>query len=489
MRTGAAAVLLVASLLASRADAAGHLALAPVTGDARGALGAQLREALCEARPCGDAVVVAGRVKLAATRRAGAGAVLVGAVRPRGQGRGVELLLYTVSARPARRWLLPLGRAGTLRAAHAAALAADVAEVLPAEPEARPAPPPSRRSVMASVQELEAPAARPPPATVAAPTPIPPPVAPPPAATPDRDVAQAPATTVTPATSPPAPVPSQAAPATSPPPPRPAVAILSPPRSEVPAPPSSAPRRAPPTPRSATRPARSGIITLDAGLESTRTRLSFPAGTAPVGYRVTLPGSGYLRVALRPLVLSEGVLSRLGLFGELGYQPAFDMPVAPRVHDATTSRLRAGASWHLRAGSLALAPSLAYARDTFEVAPVAGVRAPGVPDSRLQGVSLGLAAELPLPVRLTALAAASGTYWLQAGELAGGTRFFPGGAAFGADGEAGLALRFLGPVSVRASGFGALTHWSLDADPSGAYTVRSARTTTWGGRFTLRAGF
>jgi hypothetical protein len=42
------------------------------------------------------------------------------------------------------------------------------------------------------------------------------------------------------------------------------------------------------------------------------------------------------------------------------------------------------------------------------------------------------------------------------------------------------------PVSLRILGRYATTRWSLDVDPSGAYTVRSALAESWGGRVVLR---
>ena len=79
--------------------------------------------------------------------------------------------------------------------------------------------------------------------------------------------------------------------------------------------------------------------------------------------------------------------------------------------------------------------------------------------------------------------------WVDAGALAGGARFFPGGTAYAVEGEAGLGLRLLGPLSLRAVGVYSTTRWSLAPDPSGAYSVRSARADMYGGRLSLRAGW
>ena len=84
------------------------------------------------------------------------------------------------------------------------------------------------------------------------------------------------------------------------------------------------------------------------------------------------------------------------------------------------------------------------------------------------------------------VAAGRATWWLEAGDLAGGASFYPGGTASTAEAEAGGAARLGGPLSLRLLGTWSLTRWRLDADPSGAFTVRSAEAERWGGRAVLR---
>ena len=419
------------------AAAAPRLAVAPVRSAPRGLLDAQLAAALCGDGRCVAGALTGPRPDLARARRLGADAALLGSVwRERG-GLVLSLALFTEGRRPARTWVLPLADGRTLDAAQVARLRADVAAALgwtvavPVTPRATSTPaqaPAPAPTAAAAPPQATAPA--PPPAPALAPTPT---------------AAAAPAPT-----SPPAP---QAGPV----------------------------QRGSPAPDAP-------WAALEAGIAPSRQALAFPGGaTSPVGYEVTLPAQPLLRLELSPFAPGGGPLAGAGLFAEGAWLGGIPFPSGTRTHRATSWRLRAGLAWRLPlARWLAVTPDLAWEQETFVVGRADGIKVPGLPDSRLAGASAGLAAEVPLGDRASLLLSGRGTWWLQAGDLAGGATFYPGGRATGLAAEGGAAVRLAGPLSVRLLGTWSATRWRLDPDPSGAFAARSALAERWGGRAALR---
>jgi hypothetical protein len=399
--------------LAGPAVASTRIAIAPVKGDARGDVGAQLIGALCGARRCLPGALAGDRPDLARDRRMGADASLVSSIwRERG-GRVLSLALFTTGARAARSWVLPLDPSGHLTTAQLDRLATELDDALGVRPPAGSSP---------------------------APEPAPPRLEP--AATSAR------------------------------------TAPLS-----LPAPPT------PPPLAPAPRPPPGPWLAVEAGIEPAHLALRFPeGGTAPVGYTVTLPAAPRLRLELYPLRPAGGRAAGLALFADATWQPGIELPAGTRVHQASALRLRAGMLWRLPVTRwLVVVPALAWERESLVVAADGGVRLPGLPDTLLTGGSAALGLELPLHgTRFALLAGGRAAWWVEAGELAGGASFFPGGSASTLEAEAGAAVALAGPLSLRAVLRYAATRWSLDLDPSGAYTVRSALADSWGGRVVLR---
>ncbi|HSN13201.1 MAG TPA: hypothetical protein VLT61_01120 [Anaeromyxobacteraceae bacterium] len=426
-----AIVPLLVLALAAPAAATPRLAVAPVRGEGGRALDAQLERALCSPDRCIPRTRLGPRPGLARARRAGADGVLLGSVwRERG-GRVLSLALFTVGARPARTWVLPLGSDGRVAPDRLVSLAREMDEALGVP----------RPAVGAS-----------PPAPIEAPIEAP--------AAPRSDL------TLAPPVAPPA----------------------------LPREPVEAPRAAPPVLESEPAVA-GGPIAAELGVEAARRSLRFPSGgTSPVGYSVTLPAVPRLALEFRPLRLAGARLAGLALFAEGGGLPGIRVPSGERTHEATFLAVRAGLRWRLPAADrLVLVPTLAWERTSFVVAPAGGTRVPGLPDDRRAGPSAALGVEVPLAgpperPRLALLGAVRAAWWLEAGELAGGAAFFPGGRAWTLGAEAGAALRIGRVGSLRCSAVWDTTRWSLDGDPSGAYSVASARAEVLGARVSVRLG-
>ncbi|HSN14505.1 MAG TPA: hypothetical protein VLT61_07715 [Anaeromyxobacteraceae bacterium] len=421
------ALMLVAPVPAAAAAGRGpRVAIAPVRGDDRGRLGAQLASALCTSRRCVTDVLDVARPDLERARRAGADASLLASVWRERRGRVLSLALFTRSSRPARSWVLLLGPDGLIPGERLDAFVRELDDVLgvPTLPPARPPPP------------ME-------------PSPMPMPMKQPP---------------------PPADDATEVRSGSRPPP------LAGPAPSGPPAP--------------AVHDSVEHGVVMEAGIEPTRRTLRFPeGGTAPVGYGVTMPSTPFVGLELHPFAGGGGRGAGLALFAEGSYLRDIELPSGTRTHLATFLAYRGGLLWRIPvAGRVALVPGIAWEHESFVVATAEGVKVPGLPDDRRTGPSAALGLEVPVGRRVTVLAGGRATIWTDARDLAGGEAFFPGGRAFTLQGEAGLALRLTPWLSLRALASWADTRWTLDPDPSGAYTVRSARAERLGGRVTLRLG-
>jgi hypothetical protein len=249
---------------------------------------------------------------------------------------------------------------------------------------------------------------------------------------------------------------------------------------------SAPPRRqAPPRSQAADLPP---LFAADAAVDTARHALGFPSGgTAPVGYVLNLLAVPRLRVETHPLGGLEEAVVDLGLFGEGAYVPGLDVASETRTLRVAYLRARGGALWRWRLESgLVLRPALAWEVERVSVRVKGGARFPGLPDTALSGPSLGLDLTQPLGAGFSLVGGGRAIWWFQAGELAGGAHYFPGGRALGLEAEAGAAYRLNGAFTLGLHLFHTTTLWWLDPDPSGAYAVTSARATTWGGRAWVR---
>jgi hypothetical protein len=352
----------------------------------------------------------------------------------------LSLALFTAGPRPARAWVLPLGADGRLPRAELDRLVTELDAALGVAPE-------SRAAAAGPGPRPERPPSPEPPEAIEAPRPLEPPepIEPPPRREPST-------------------------PAPAPGPDEPAVRSRDAPSvAELP------------------RPVRSQALlpwlAVEAGVEAARRSLRFPpGGTAPVGYSVDVPAMPRLRLELHPLEAGAAV------FAEAAYLSGIGLSAGTVGHRATALQARGGLGWRLPVGGwLLLEPAVAYEVERFTVGSTGGAKVAGLPDTRLAGVSAGLGLELRAAgSSLALLLGGRGTWWLDARDLAGQARFFPSGSAFALEGEAGVAIALGGPLSLRALGDFATTRWSLGVDPSGAYTVRSGRGDSWGGRVMLR---
>jgi hypothetical protein len=475
--------LLALTLAGPAAAAPPRIAIAPIRGDAGGRLGAQLKLALCRAQRCVPGALTGSHPRLDRARRMRVEAAVFAAIRRERGRKEVAVRLETTAGRPLGSWRLPVGRDRAIPPEHLVRLSDEVEATLR---------PPSRHVPRPAAVPREAPA---PPAPRVVPAPAPAQPMPAPAREPEPEAAtawaQAPAvaedgeppdpTSVPPApslTAPDAQI-EAAVPRQRPGAPAPRA------RTEVPLPPP--PRLQPRTDAEPLPP----LFTGEDGIDVARRGLRFPGGSEetrrPVGYSVNLHVTPRLRVELHPLRSFGPGLAAVGVFAEGAYLPSSQVSTPAQTFKVGYLRLRAGALSRFQVTSgVVLTPSLAWEIERLTLRKPDGDRFPGLPDSVLGGPSLGLDLEVAVASRIKALATVRGIYWLQAGELAGGYFFYPGGNAFGLELEAGVAVRLIGPVSIRVGACYAATRWSLEPDPTGAYTVSSATADSVSGRAWIR---
>lgn len=435
-RIAAVAVLL---WTAAPALAAPRLSVGPVAGDRAAAIPTQLARALCVRFECvlWPKVSRAGRIDPNKASAAGVAGVLTGALERQDGVTWVRLALWGGAPAAQRAWRYRLTAGGQLAAADLRQLEVALLDGLGARPAAPPAAPAPKPVPAPAPQPLPAPA---PPAETARP------------AAPARPQA---APTAAPPRSPPAPPPAAAAPAEA---------------------------------------GRPPLLAAEVGTFLARRSLGYggtgsSSGTL-LGFDATAIAGASLRVELFPLARGRGALAGLGLFGAVDHALGLrtESPGGAKL-DTTFQRLQVGACWRsppLTGARLVLVPAVAWRRYRLAVSPAIA----GLPDADLGGVAAGLAAELPVLGRLTALAGVRYVAWTSARELVGGTPpYFPGGSAAALEGELGVDVRIWGPASARLVVEYGSTRYALDADPSGTYAATSATDEVGSARLLLRAAY
>jgi hypothetical protein len=460
-----ALVALVGLALAGPAAAAPRISIAPVKGDRRGAVGAQLEAALCTSHRCvAGALKGSKKARLERARRLGVKGAVFAAVKKQRRGSELAVALVSPSGRSLGSWSLPFERGLRVAPDQLEQLSEEVGQALGvARQPAAPAPvaaaprnpyPGGGQAQQAgwsrSAQGRAVPAGGP--------------------------AGGADAVVTVPISSEPS---------------EPQDAYSSSSSSYgTDADPYASPRSRTSTPRASLAGPVPPALGADAGLEAAQHSLKFPSnGTAPVGYVVNLDAVPWARLEgypLRELGLGE-TMETIGLFADGAYLPGIPLAAGAKTFRMSYMRFRFGAMMPFQfENGLTLRPAIAYEGERVSVRASGGARFPGLPDTNLGGPSLGLDASYPAGNRLTLLAGGRGVLWTQAGELAGNSRFFPSGSANGIDLEAGAAFRLGSMFSVRLVGFYGVTTWSLSKDPSSAYTVRSAKSESFGARGSIR---
>jgi len=469
------AVLAIALAAGGPAAAASKLSVAPF-GTKGAAASKQIEEALCGRLECVDweAVSTRGAKDLAKARAQGVGGLLVGGAFDQGGKRLLGLNLYKGSANAARSWSFALGADGKLKAADLAALQAGVSGMLGG---AAPAPAASPTARKAAPEKVAAPPKAPAKAATPAKAPVPLKVAP----RPIDEQPKAPEAAPAPAAPPraPAAAPPRAAPPTN--------VSGQPIPSQQPRPMKDAfawPKPAREEPR--THP----YLAVELGALVTDRHLSYSGGSggALQLFDVSLFSSPRGRVELYPLAGSDDLMAGLGVFGDYTRSVGFKTKVGTEKLDTTFARLRAGLLWRLPLGDgFALVPALSYETLQLAVSP----RVVGLPDAALAGFRGGLGAELAVHPRVTLLAGAGYVLWTGAKDLVKGDPvFFPGGSAAALEAEAGVGVKLVDWLSVRALGEYSRTSYSLDQDAtSSAYDATGATDAYLGFRVMLRAQY
>ncbi len=271
-------------------------------------------------------------------------------------------------------------------------------------------------------------------------------------------------------------------------------ALLRPPPPAAPPPPVRAPEPvataalAPP-PAAATRPPpaavpapaeRRWLAGVEVGLFADQRRLSYGGLSASTGTLLGFDAAAMVgaSVSVEVFPLAHGASAALGGAGlRVGLATSIGLKTQDPAGDELPtrfSRVEIGARWRsppLTALRLVLVPDVAWVSHKLIVTPAI----PGLPNSDLSGVRVGLSAEARVASRVTILAGVGWVDWLTARELIQGEpAFFPGSGASGLEAEVGAGVAVGGPISLRLLGQYASTRYRLTPDPTGTYAATSA---------------
>jgi hypothetical protein len=283
-------------------------------------------------------------------------------------------------------------------------------------------------------------------------------------------------------------------------PPEPVVVAATPPPAPTVAVPAAAP---PPAAAAASAPAakpaapaeRRWLVAAELGFFASQRTLSYSGVSASTGTLLGFDAGGMagpcLSLEIHPMARSASVA-----LGGLGLRLGLAMSVGLETEALTGekrptqfTRLEAGARWRappITGLSLVLIPEVAWVSQKLTVDPAI----PGLPDSDLSGVRVGLSAEARVASRITILAGLGWVKWLTAKDLIDGDpAYFPGSDASGLEAELGAGVAVWGPLSVRVLGTYASTRYTLDPDPTGTYAATGAEDRYLGLRAVLRGEF
>jgi hypothetical protein len=230
------------------------------------------------------------------------------------------------------------------------------------------------------------------------------------------------------------------------------------------------------------------------GLELATRKLSFSgAGTGTgtlLAFDVSAIWSPRVRLEGYPLAgLGTPSLAGLGVYADAARSVGLKTEVAStggKVGTATT-RIQAGLLWRspsLGWGGVRVVPAVGAEWASVVASPAIA----GLPDAHLMGLRAGAGLEVPLAGRLTGLAGLSLQRWLTAKDMVG-AGYFPGGSAWGLEGEVGAEVRIVGPIAVRAVLDYRSTWYSLKGDAAGVWVASGATDSSLGFRAMARAGW
>jgi hypothetical protein len=280
-------------------------------------------------------------------------------------------------------------------------------------------------------------------------------------------------------------------------PPEPAVVAATPPPAAAVAPTAVGPPppAAAPAARSAAPAERRWLVAAELGVFASQRQLSYSGVSASTGTLLGFDAGGLagpsLSLEIQPLARSGsaalgGLGLRLGLAMSIGLETE---SLTGEKLPTQFTRLEVGARWRappISGLALVLIPEVAWVSQKLTVDPAI----PGLPDSDLSGVRVGLSAEARVASRVTILAGLGWVKWTTAKELIDGDpAYFPGSGASALEAEVGAGVGIWGPLSVRVLGTYASTRYTLDPDPTGTYAATGAEDRYLGMRAVLRGEF
>jgi len=212
-------------------------------------------------------------------------------------------------------------------------------------------------------------------------------------------------------------------------------------------------------------------------------------------YNANVIGMVDIGLEFFPFAKSNSFFTGLGIFAQYQFSIGLQSQQAATGAQQTTNFGMGAAGLEARIrpvkySDFAIDVPVAFRTYRFVVSN-ASTAFPGLPNSNLLGVSVGLKFEIPIGSWFLILLGGDYVFWFQQQQLVGSTNpvFYTSGSAYALEGELGFGFYIVGPLSVRLYGEYSSTSYSLTTGPTVQYTATSAKDQLLGGKAVVRLDF
>jgi hypothetical protein len=240
------------------------------------------------------------------------------------------------------------------------------------------------------------------------------------------------------------------------------------------------------------------FLVIDVGVEVLNRKLEYSqvATSNLRRYDLSVYAQPALGVEFYPLALvRDDLLSGLGVELGLATAPWLQSRLASSTDAFPTSATRFDAALRfsispIKSFALNLAPYVGVRTQSFAVGALKdGTRIDGLPNIGFVGLRAGLALDVPvIPGRLNLFGRFGIVPVFGSGEIISAT-FFPKGSAFGLEANAGVGVKIVSFLQVRASFEFSRYGMTFNTQPTDTYVAAGASDTYLGGKIALRFAF